>query len=146
MGLRVETFASAQEFLAAKRPGRSGLFDTRRANAGHQRPRSATQVERSEYPDSHHFYYRSWRYSHVRARDERRGARVSDQARARTGPAGRRAKSNCQRPGTAEGARGNSVTIRARFDSLTPREKEVLDLVVAGLLNKQIADELGPAS
>jgi FixJ family two-component response regulator len=33
--------------------------------------------------------------------------------------------------------------IRARFDSLTPREKEVLDLVVAGLLNKQIADELG---
>lgn len=34
-------------------------------------------------------------------------------------------------------------TIRARFDSLTPREKEVLDLVVAGFLNKQIADELG---
>ena len=33
--------------------------------------------------------------------------------------------------------------IRARFESLTPREKEVLDLVVAGLLNKQIADQLG---
>jgi FixJ family two-component response regulator len=33
--------------------------------------------------------------------------------------------------------------IRSRFDTLTPREKEVLDLVVAGLLNKQIADELG---
>lgn len=33
--------------------------------------------------------------------------------------------------------------IRTRFDSLTPREKEVLRLVVAGLLNKQIADELG---
>lgn len=33
--------------------------------------------------------------------------------------------------------------LRARFDSLTPREKEVLDLVVAGLLNKQIADQLG---
>jgi len=33
--------------------------------------------------------------------------------------------------------------IRARFDSLTPRETEVLNLVVAGLLNKQIADELG---
>jgi FixJ family two-component response regulator len=33
--------------------------------------------------------------------------------------------------------------IRTRFDSLTPREKEVLDLVVAGLLNKQIADKLG---
>ena len=33
--------------------------------------------------------------------------------------------------------------IRARFESLTPREKEVLELVVAGLLNKQIADQLG---
>ncbi len=33
--------------------------------------------------------------------------------------------------------------IRARFDSLTPRETEVLNLVVAGLLNKQIAGELG---
>jgi FixJ family two-component response regulator len=33
--------------------------------------------------------------------------------------------------------------IRKRFDSLTPRETEVLNLVVAGLLNKQIADELG---
>lgn len=33
--------------------------------------------------------------------------------------------------------------LRNRFDSLTPREKEVLELVVAGLLNKQIADQLG---
>lgn len=33
--------------------------------------------------------------------------------------------------------------LRARFISLTPRETEVLKLVVAGLLNKQIADELG---
>jgi FixJ family two-component response regulator len=33
--------------------------------------------------------------------------------------------------------------IRAGFESLTPREKEVLELVVAGLLNKQIADRLG---
>ena len=33
--------------------------------------------------------------------------------------------------------------IHARFESLTPREKEVLELVVAGLLNKQIADQLG---
>jgi FixJ family two-component response regulator len=33
--------------------------------------------------------------------------------------------------------------VRRRFDSLTPREKEVLDLIVAGLLNKQIADKLG---
>jgi FixJ family two-component response regulator len=33
--------------------------------------------------------------------------------------------------------------IRARMDTLTPREREVMALVTAGLLNKQIAAELG---
>jgi FixJ family two-component response regulator len=33
-------------------------------------------------------------------------------------------------------------SIRARIDSLTPREREVMALVTAGHLNKQIADEL----
>ncbi len=33
--------------------------------------------------------------------------------------------------------------LQARFQSLTPREQEVIAFVSAGLLNKQIADELG---
>ncbi len=33
--------------------------------------------------------------------------------------------------------------LRQRFESLTPREREVLPLVVSGLLNKQVAAELG---
>ena len=33
--------------------------------------------------------------------------------------------------------------LRDRFDALTPREKEVMGLVASGLLNKQIAGELG---
>ena len=33
--------------------------------------------------------------------------------------------------------------LHSRLDSLTPREREVMGLVVAGLLNKQIAGELG---
>ena len=33
--------------------------------------------------------------------------------------------------------------MRARLESLTPREREVMALVVSGLLNKQIASELG---
>ncbi|MGO6696322.1 response regulator transcription factor [Rhizobium johnstonii] len=42
----------------------------------------------------------------------------------------------------AEVARAAAM-IEARFDSLTTREREVLKGVVAGLLNKQIAGELG---
>jgi FixJ family two-component response regulator len=33
--------------------------------------------------------------------------------------------------------------LRKRFDSLTAREREVMGLVVSGLLNKQVASELG---
>ncbi|MBV8095855.1 MAG: response regulator transcription factor [Acetobacteraceae bacterium] len=35
------------------------------------------------------------------------------------------------------------AALRARFDSLTPREREVMALVVTGRLNKQIAGDLG---
>jgi FixJ family two-component response regulator len=40
-------------------------------------------------------------------------------------------------------ARDDAHSLRARVESLTPREREVFDRVVAGKLNKQIADELG---
>jgi RNA polymerase sigma factor (sigma-70 family) len=35
--------------------------------------------------------------------------------------------------------------LRQRFDLLTPREQEVISMVVSGMLNKQIAGELGTA-
>jgi FixJ family two-component response regulator len=35
------------------------------------------------------------------------------------------------------------VALRARFDTLTPREREVMAFVVSGRLNKQIAYEIG---
>jgi FixJ family two-component response regulator len=39
--------------------------------------------------------------------------------------------------------RADAAKLRARLDALTSREREVMKLVVAGLLNKQIAGELG---
>jgi FixJ family two-component response regulator len=37
----------------------------------------------------------------------------------------------------------DSCKLKASFDSLTPREKEIMGFVTAGLMNKQIAGEIG---
>jgi len=42
-------------------------------------------------------------------------------------------------------ARDEGGRVQTRFASLTQRQREVFDLIVAGKLNKQIADELGIA-
>jgi FixJ family two-component response regulator len=42
-------------------------------------------------------------------------------------------------------ARAATENLRARYERLTPREREVMRLVVTGLLNKQMADELNAA-
>jgi FixJ family two-component response regulator len=39
--------------------------------------------------------------------------------------------------------RKSSAAVRALFESLTPREQEVIRLVTAGLMNKQVAAEMG---
>jgi len=45
--------------------------------------------------------------------------------------------------GAACEQRAKAAELRRRYDSLTPREREVMQLVIAGTLNKQIAGELG---
>jgi RNA polymerase sigma factor (sigma-70 family) len=39
----------------------------------------------------------------------------------------------------------DAMILQRRFDSLTSREQEVISMVVSGMLNKQIADQLGTA-
>jgi FixJ family two-component response regulator len=48
-----------------------------------------------------------------------------------------------ERDRNARAQRGEIEELRSRLESLTPREKQVMGLVVAGLLNKQIAGKLG---
>ena len=48
-----------------------------------------------------------------------------------------------ERDRTTREQRAKNEELYDRYDSLTPREREVMTLVVAGLLNKQIAGELG---
>jgi len=48
-----------------------------------------------------------------------------------------------ERDAVARRVQANLSEIRARLDALTPREREVLEHIVAGKLNKQIASDLG---
>jgi RNA polymerase sigma factor (sigma-70 family) len=50
-----------------------------------------------------------------------------------------------RRSGEERADRAERSELERRVGSLTPREREVLTLVVAGMLNKQIADKLGIA-
>jgi len=142
VGLRVETFASAQDFLTARRtdapaclvldvrmPGLSGLDLQLKLNdvdiqipiifiTGHgDIPMSVRAMKEG----AHEFLTKPVRGQDLI--DAVQKAIASDRGKRKD--------------------RAELKEIRARFDSLTPREKEVLELVVAGLLNKQIADELG---
>lgn len=48
-----------------------------------------------------------------------------------------------ERDAAALQQRSRTAELRARYETLTPREREVMRFVVQGLLNKQIADQLG---
>jgi FixJ family two-component response regulator len=48
-----------------------------------------------------------------------------------------------ERDRTNREERREMETLQRRFDELTPRERQVMNLVVTGVLNKQIAAELG---
>ncbi len=48
-----------------------------------------------------------------------------------------------ERSRVAVGQQGEIKELRSRYSSLSPREREVMALVVSGLLNKQVGAELG---
>jgi FixJ family two-component response regulator len=48
-----------------------------------------------------------------------------------------------ERDRVRRGSEKTASDLRTRFESLTPREQEVITFVTAGLMNKQIAAEIG---
>jgi FixJ family two-component response regulator len=142
VGLRVETFASAQDFLAVKRPdvpaclvldvrmpGVSGLdLQLKLSEAGIHIPiifitghGDIPMSVRAMKEGAYEFLTKPVRGQDLL--DAIQKAIASDRERRKE--------------------REELNEVRERFNTLTPREKEVLNLVVAGLLNKQIADQLG---
>jgi FixJ family two-component response regulator len=142
VGLRVETFGSTQEFLERKRPAApaclvldvrlpdvSGLeFQHDLAEANVQIPiifitghADVPMTVRAMKAGAVEFLTKPFRGQELL--DAIQEAITRDRA--------------------AWKERAEMSGLRARFDSLTPREKDVLALVVSGLLNKQIGAELG---
>jgi len=141
-GLRAETFASAQEFLArpladlpsclvldVRLPGLSGLdLQKRMAEAnleipiifitGHGNVPSAVQAMKAGALE-----FLTKPFTNRDLLDAIEQAIKRDRA--------------------ARQHQAEMSELRGRYESLTPREREVMELVVSGLLNKQVAAELG---
>jgi len=141
-GLAVRTFASAQEFLACSReetpsclildvrlPGLSGLdLQQRMAEAGLEIP-IIFITGHGDVPTS----VRAMKAGAIEfltkpVSDEELLAAIQDAIK---------------RDLVARQQRSEIGRLRTRYESLTPREREVMGWVVSGLLNKQVAGELG---
>jgi FixJ family two-component response regulator len=142
VGLRVEAFASAQEFLHSKRPdvpsclvldvrlkGLSGLDLQKRLVEGDVDIPIIFITGHGDIPMA----VQAMKAGAVEFL--RKPFRDQDLLDAVQQALERDRKGREQRAEIAE--------LRSRFDSLTPREREVMALVAAGLLNKQVAGELG---
>ena len=142
VGLRVETLSSAQEFLRTKRgdepgclildvrmPGLSGLdLQKRMAEAGVDLP-IIFLTGHGDIPMS---------VSAMKAGAVEfltKPVREQDLLDA--------VQEALERDSVVRNQRTKLDDLRERFDSLTPKERDVMGKVVAGLLNKQIAGELG---
>jgi FixJ family two-component response regulator len=144
-GLKVETFASAQQFLASPRPGRVDVpsclvLDVRMpglTGLDLQKQMTEAKIEipiifitgHGDVPTS----VRAMKAGAVEFltkpfRDQDLLDAIQDAI---------------ERNRIARRQQTEVAELRRRYESLTPREQEVMELVVSGRLNKQIAAELG---
>jgi FixJ family two-component response regulator len=141
VGFRVEVFASAAEYLKFKKPdspaclildlqlpGMSGL-DLQRQIAGGDAPAIVFVTGHGDVPSSVRAMKAGAIEFLLKPFDDQELLRAIDAAIAKD------RETRLKRAEMAE--------LRRRYALLTPREREVLPFVVAGLLNKQTAAELG---
>ena len=95
---------------------------------------------RNRHPD--HLHHRARRHPDDGASHEGRRRRVPDQAVPRPGPA-RRSPQALERDRAFAREWQAWHELRGAFQSLTPREREVMALVTGGLMNKQVAGGAG---
>src|SRR5262249_8402807 len=141
-GLRVETFSSAREFMEAKRPNAPGclVLDIRLPGL------SGLELQRQSAEQDIHFpiiFITGHGDIPITVQAMKEGA-FDFLTKPVRGPQLLDAIHKAiARDRELRNERAECAELRIRFASLTPRETEVLKLVTAGLLNKQVAGELG---
>ena len=142
VGLRVETYGSTREFLSAKRPDTPAclVLDVRLPDVSgleFQRDLAASNFQipiifitgHADVPMT----VRAMKAGAVEFLTKPfRGQELLDAI-----------QDAIAKDRVAWNERSQLEELRSRYDSLTPREKEVLTLVASGLLNKQVGAELG---
>ncbi len=141
MGYAVQSFGSAPEFLAASRPRGPAclVLDVRLPGVNgldlqHELTRAGVQIP-IIFMTGHGNIPMT-----VRAMKAGAVEFLTKPAKARDLLAAIQAA--IEHDGAAQAARREADELRQRYERLTPREREILARIVAGLLNKQIAFEL----
>jgi FixJ family two-component response regulator len=142
VGLRVETFETAQQFLGSKRPEAPGcvVLDVRLPGLSGldlQRQLAANDIKLPI------IFITGYGDIPMSVTAMKAGALEFLTKPFRDQDLLDAIQKALDRDRTARRQRMETAELRQRFDALTTREREVMRLVVAGLLNKQIAGELG---
>jgi FixJ family two-component response regulator len=142
VGLRVEAFASAQEFLRSKRPDVPGclVLDVRLPGLSGLDLQKRMAEADVEIPI---IFITGHGDIPMTVRAMKAGAVEFLTKPFRDQDLLDAVQQALERDCTARAQREEIDELRARLESLTPREQQVMGLVVAGLLNKQIAGKLG---
>ena len=142
VGLRVETFGSTREFLSARRPDAPAclVLDVRLPDV------SGLELQRELAEANVHIpiiFITGHADVPMTVRAMKAGAVEFLTKPFRGQELLDAIQEAIARDRAAWSEREQMAELRARYDSLTAREKEVLELVASGLLNKQIGAELG---
>ena len=142
IGLRAELFASAQEFLRSKRPDVPGclVLDVRLPGLSGLDLQRRTTEAGMEIPI---IFITGYGDIPMSVRAMKAGAVEFLTKPFRDQDLLDAIQQALERDRKARDQRAEIEELRSRFASLTPREREVMVRVVAGLLNKQIGGELG---
>ena len=141
VGLKVETFASAQEFLSSKRPDGPGclVLDIRLPGASGLDLQSRIAEEKIRVPI---VFISAHADVPMSVRAMKGGAVEFLTKPFRDQELLDAVQQAIDRDREERMREREHEELRRRYSTLTPREQDVFKLVVKGLLNKQIADEI----